>query len=246
MKVIRRAMDHLIREAFNECMTTTAAPTNPILADITKAMKKRSFCTLATTSPTSHPHVAGVIYAMVNDRLYVSTQRSSRKARNIAANSKVFVCIPIRRSPVGPPSTVQFAATAELLGATDPDIVALAHSGQLKAVTGHGELEMDDICFIRITPSRRLLTYGLGLTLRQLIKDPLNAAGVVDWSGRAGPGLSTALRPPLLSCRQSTSQLPTWSGHAWFSISKRSVTSARQLRVGRVPVTLGFTRRSEA
>lgn len=163
-------------------MTTTAYPINPALADVTAAMRKRSFCTLATSSPTNHPHVAGVVYAMVDDRLYVSTQRTSRKARNIAANPNVFVCIPIRRAPVGPPSTVQFAATAERLSARD--IATVAQAGELKAITSHGELEIADICFIRITPSERLLTYGLGLPLRQLAKDPLNAAGLVLWKDR--------------------------------------------------------------
>jgi hypothetical protein len=169
-----------------DVMTTTAAtatyPTHPILADVIAAMSKRSFCTLATSSPTNQPHVAGVMYAMVDDRLYVSTQQTSRKARNIAANPNVFVCIPIRRAPVGPPSTVQFAAKAELL--TARDIAPLTQVGKLKAITSHGELEMADICFVRITPSERLLTYGLGLPLRQLAKDPLNAAGLVLWKSR--------------------------------------------------------------
>jgi general stress protein 26 len=169
-----------------ELMTTTTAtatyPTNPILADVTAAMRKRSFCTLATSSPAHQPHVAGVIYAMVDDKLYVSTQRTSRKARNIATNPNVFVCIPIRRVPVGPPSTVQFAAKAELLSARD--VATLAQAGKLKAITSHGELELADICFVRITPSERLLTYGLGLPLRQLAKDPLNAAGLVLWKDR--------------------------------------------------------------
>jgi hypothetical protein len=163
-------------------MTTTPYPTSPVLADVLRAIGKRSFCTLATSSPTNQPHVAGVMYAMANDRLYITTSRASRKARNIAAIPNVFVCIPIRRAPVGPPSTVQFAATAELLTARDPDIVALVQAGRLKAITGHGELDMADICFVRVSPSRRLLTYGLGLPLRQLIKDPLNAAGVLTWT----------------------------------------------------------------
>jgi general stress protein 26 len=169
-----------------DSMTTTDStityPTNPILADVVAAVTKRSFCTLATSSPANQPHVAGVIYAMVDDCMYVSTQRTSRKARNIAANPNVFVCIPIRRAPVGPPSTVQFAAKAELL--TARDIARLAQAGELKAITSHGELEMADICFVRVTPSERLLTYGLGLPLRQLAKDPLNAAGLVLWKSR--------------------------------------------------------------
>jgi Pyridoxamine 5'-phosphate oxidase len=182
MKLIPISMESLTSRAFTRHMTTNPYPTNPVLTDVLRAIEKRSFFTLATSSPTRQPHVAGVMYALADDRFYITTSRTSRKARNIAANPNVFVCIPIRRAPVGPPSTVQFAGTAELLTAGDPDVVALVQAGRLKAITRHGELEMADVSVVRITPSRRLLTYGLGLPLRQLIKDPLNAAGVVNWN----------------------------------------------------------------
>ncbi|MGI8683883.1 MAG: pyridoxamine 5'-phosphate oxidase family protein [Acidimicrobiales bacterium] len=159
--------------------STTSRATAPRLDRITRAVARRSFCTLATSSG-DRPHVAGVLYVVVDDVLYVSTMRTSRKARNIVANPRVSVCIPIRRLPVGPPSSVQFAATAEILATTDPVIVSLAGRGSMKAITGHGELELADGCFLRITPAPRLSTYGLGLPLRRLIRDPLNAGSRLD------------------------------------------------------------------
>lgn len=159
-------------------MTITTADPRP--DDIRRAIARRSFCTLATTSPTGAPHVAAVIYAAIDDVLFVSTRRTSRKARNIAGNPRVFVCIPVRRLPVGPPSSVQFAATAELLRCDEPELRRLVDAGRLKAIVSHGELELADGCFLRITPERRLHTYGLGLPLRRLLRDPLNAAGRVE------------------------------------------------------------------
>lgn len=167
-------------------MTTTTEQTrtlpgaDPRLDQVVRAVARRSFCTLATASPTNRPHVAGVLCVADGTTLYVSTRRTSRKARNIADNPRVFVCIPVRRLPVGPPSSVQFAATADLLAPTDPDIARLVGAGRLKAITGHGELDLPDGCFIRVTPDGRLHTYGLGLPLRRLIRDPLNAGGRVD------------------------------------------------------------------
>jgi Pyridoxamine 5'-phosphate oxidase len=159
---------------------TIPRPTSLTYDDVSRMIAKRSFATLATASPQHHPHVAGVLYADVDGVLYVSTMRSSRKARNVAANPDVFVCIPVRRIPFGaPPSSVQFAATAELLAVDHPDVVALAAAGRLKAITGHGELELPDGCVVRITPSHAIHTYGLGMPLRTLAKDPLNAAGRV-------------------------------------------------------------------
>jgi len=143
-------------------------------------LEKRSFATLATTSPAGFPHAAGVLYDTAGSTFYVSTSAPSRKARNVAENPRVALCIPVRRLPVGPPSSVQLQATAEVLAVDDPDLLSLVAAGELKGVTSHGELELPEGCFLRITPNGRLTTYGLGLSLRRLIKDPLAAGGHVD------------------------------------------------------------------
>jgi hypothetical protein len=156
------------------------APVTPALDEILAAIAKRSFATLATTSPNDRPHAAGVLYAAVDDVLYVSTLRASRKARNIEANPHVFVSIPVRRIPFGaPPSTIQFAATAEVLPVDHPDVLALAAAGTLDPITGHGELDLPGGCILRITPGRTIHTYGIGMSLRALAKNPLDAAGSV-------------------------------------------------------------------
>lgn len=156
------------------------SPARPNRALVDSALAKRSVAVLATTSPAGRPHAATVVYARVDGALYVSTDRTSRKGRNVAANPHVHVCVAVRRSPAGPPSSIQFATTAELLAADHPDVVALVAAGRLKAITGHGELDRPDGCVLRIAPPRTYLTYGLGLSLRQLVRDPLNAAGRVD------------------------------------------------------------------
>lgn len=152
----------------------------PSVDELTRAIGRRSFCTLATSSPQNRPHVAAVIYEAVGTTLYVNTSRQSRKGRNIAANPHVGVVIPVRRLPVGPPSEVQFQGTAEVLAMDDPHIVGLLEAGRLKTITRHGELDHPDGCFLRITPGRRVHTYGLGMPLIRLLRDPLNASGTVE------------------------------------------------------------------
>ncbi|HEX7094900.1 MAG TPA: pyridoxamine 5'-phosphate oxidase family protein [Acidimicrobiales bacterium] len=154
---------------------------NPTLkAQVVRAIAKRSFCVLATSSATNHPHVAAVLYAPVGTTLYVNTLRTSRKARNVAQNPNVAVCIPIRRLPVGPPSSVLFQATAVILANDDPTIADLVRGGKLKSITSHGELDEPDGCFIRITPTGRAHTYGLGMSLWSLMRNPLDAGGTVE------------------------------------------------------------------
>jgi len=158
--------------------TTPTQPspnTRPDRDKVIDVIRKRSFLALATTSPADRPHVAGVLYEAVGTTLYVNTLRSSRKARNIAANPHIAATIPIRRVPVGLPSNVQFQGTAELLGNDHPEIEALLDAGRLTPITGHGELDNPDGCFIRITPNRQINTYGLGISLYRLIRDPLHA-----------------------------------------------------------------------
>jgi general stress protein 26 len=153
----------------------------PALEQVARAVGRRSFCMLATASPSGRPHVSGVLYQAIGTTLYVNMSRDSRKARNIADNPHVAVSIPIRRLPLGgPPSTVQFQGRAEILGFDDPHIVRLLEARELGKITSHGELDYPDGCFVRVTPQRRLTTYGLGMSLVTLIRDPLHAGGTVE------------------------------------------------------------------
>jgi hypothetical protein len=152
----------------------------PRLEQVVRAIARRSFATLGTSSTRGRPHVAGVLYAAVDTTLFVHSSRTTRKVRNIAENPRVFVCIPVRRLPVGPPSSVQFEAMADIVAMDDPAIVALVKAGRLKNITGHGELDLPEGCFLRISPAPRINTYGLGMSLWQLLRDPLNAGGSVE------------------------------------------------------------------
>lgn len=126
------------------------------------------------------PHASGVLYEIVGGSMYVNTNRSSRKARNIASSGRAAVCVPIRRLPVGPPSSVQFQARADVVDLDDPKVLDVIAGGGLRSLTRHGELELPDGCFVRIGLPHRLMTYGLGMPLRSLVADPLAAAGRVD------------------------------------------------------------------
>ena len=139
-----------------------------------RAIGRRSFAILATVSDTGYPHAAGVAYCAVGTTLYVSTMRSSRKARNVAAHGRVAVVIPVRRVPDGPPFTVQFQGLATLLATDDPEIRDLLANGRLGKITSHGELDEPDGCFVRIEPERRIHTYGLGVPILALARDPLH------------------------------------------------------------------------
>lgn len=157
-------------------------------AKIRKTMAAKTFCTLATTSPAGRAHSAGVIYESVDGTLWVHVSRNSRKARSIAANPYVGVCIPYRRLPVGPPFTIHFQATAEIVAMDDPSVTRLLDADRLGSISGHGALEMVDGCFIAIRPHGMIHSYGPGARIIDLIRDPLNSGArsfPVSDAGRA-------------------------------------------------------------
>ena len=161
-------------------MNSTTQPTQAAPGSVRRAIAKHSFCTLATSSATNQPHGVGVLYTAVDGLLYVSTLQDSKKARNIRENPLVALCIPVRRYPMAPPFLVQFGGRAEILPAQDPAMVVLMQAGRLKKITGHGALDDPETCFLRITPDRKVFTYGIGVPLRTLLRDPTHANATFD------------------------------------------------------------------
>ncbi len=147
---------------------------------VRRVIAKQSYCTLATASSANRPHVAGVLYAAVDGELYIDTFATSRKARNVATNPLVAVCIPIRKYPFGPPFSVQFQGRAEVVDTDDPRINELLAAGSLKPILVNGGLAEPSGCVLKITPGPRVATYGLGVPLRQLIRDPLSGSRTVE------------------------------------------------------------------
>ena len=161
--------------------TTTTTQTEPELRDqVIKVLGRRSFCVLATASLAGEPHAVGVLYAAVGTTLYVHTFRDTRKARNVAANPHVAVCVPVRRLPVGPAMAMQFRGRAELVEQDDPEILRLIRAGSLKKIVEEDVLDDPRGCFLRITPNQRVSTYGIGMPIRKVLRDPLSAMGSVS------------------------------------------------------------------
>lgn len=153
-----------------------AAPdAGAVLRAAQRVLARRSFCTLATASEANRPHVVGVVYVAVEGRLYIHSIEGSRKIRNIRANSRVGICVPTRTIPFAPPFCVQFQGTADVVGPDDAEIRALLIAGRLKKISAHGALAVPGTCFIRVTPGRTLSTYGVGVPLRTLLRDPFHA-----------------------------------------------------------------------
>ena len=140
---------------------------------IAKVLRSKTFATLATVSPKGRSHSAGVVYDFADGALWIHTMRDGPKGRNIAHNPHVGVCIPYRRLPVGPPYTLHFQGVADLVPLDDPEAVIHYEAGRLGSISGHGAMEMNGACFVRLTPTGTIHSFGAGVPILDLARNPI-------------------------------------------------------------------------
>ncbi len=169
------------RVPMDDTTDATTAP-EPAAGDISRqariiaaALRDKSFATLATGSPKGRSHSAGVVYDFVDGALWIHTMRDGHKARNIAHNRHVGVCVPYRRLPVGPPYTLHFQGVAELVALDATAAVEHHEAGRLDSISGHGAMELEGACFVCITPTGTIHSFGPGVPVLDLVRDPLGS-----------------------------------------------------------------------
>jgi nitroimidazol reductase NimA-like FMN-containing flavoprotein (pyridoxamine 5'-phosphate oxidase superfamily) len=151
------------------------------LARVRRELAKASFGTIATTSDRNRPHVVGIRYALIDGQFYLVVHEHSVKVRNIRMNPHIAFSVPIRKVPFFPPYCIQFQGTAEIVSLNDPAIRQLAESGAFKRVSTKKELEKPGQVVIRITPGKRVSTYGFGFSPLAIIRDAQSAMSSIEW-----------------------------------------------------------------
>lgn len=144
-----------------------------------EAIERELFAVVGMVTAKGEARTAGVVYAVRDRRLFFTTDRDTWKTRHIAANPHVSVTVPIaRRVPVMPwlkipQATITFQGTARVLDLADapPDLF----SGILKGMADDPAL-MAGACVIEITPLGEFVTYGVGISLRDM-REPEKARG---------------------------------------------------------------------
>ena len=123
---------------------------------VEREIRKRRFGVLSTVSQDGRSHSVGVLYGIsTRDQpfvLYVTTDRRSKKARNITRNENVSFAIPLQRRILRflPPNCVQFQAIAELIASDDEDAnsafsrsLVLRETLKLETFSEHGGFYQD-------------------------------------------------------------------------------------------------------
>ena len=153
-------------------------------------IRRHHFSVLSTVGRDGAPHSAGVNYGCTGPggsfALYVMTRRHLLKARNIEADPRVSLVIPIPRPALTflPPATIQLHGRAELLPWDDPRGTGVFEKFWMgrrilagyRRAREHGETR---VCFVRITPAPKVHTYMVGYRIWELRRNMEAGSGNV-------------------------------------------------------------------
>lgn len=151
--------------------------------EVWREIAKASFAVVGYVTPGGDPRASGVIYRTVGRRLYIAVAPESWKARHIARSGRVSVTVPVRRGgalalvlPI-PPATVGFHGTAIVHPAGSPQVRSLTK--ELASLLPAER--QSSSCVIEVAPEGAFVTYGLGVSLKEM-RDPAVARARVPVS----------------------------------------------------------------
>jgi nitroimidazol reductase NimA-like FMN-containing flavoprotein (pyridoxamine 5'-phosphate oxidase superfamily) len=151
-------------------------------AFIEAQLRKKTFGVLSTISPGGSLQTTGIIYAVSPPvaplRLYLLTDRSFLKVRNISRNPEVSFLVPYPHHllPFVPASCISFPGTAEIVPLEDPEGRQAFTTRRILRMNLDEVAAMDEAVFIRIRPKRSMHCYGVGIGLLTIARKPAEAA----------------------------------------------------------------------
>ena len=144
-------------------------------------IERQRFAVLSYVTPRAEARSAGVVYVVVDRRLYARVAADSWKARHIRLNPHVALNVTIpKRVPFMPwikipAATIALQGRARVIPSEEADPRVLGALG--RAVPSHSEL-MERTSIIEVEPVGHFLTYGVAVPLLAM-RDPKTARGRV-------------------------------------------------------------------
>ncbi|MFX1242982.1 MAG: pyridoxamine 5'-phosphate oxidase family protein [Promethearchaeota archaeon] len=147
--------------------------------EVRKILRKKNWLVLGTSN-NNVPHSSVVLYQSDGYVIYCMTGKDTLKARNIRSNNKVSVTLPFRKNFLhkiipAPPAELHFTAKAEIKS-FDNEEARTIFSKYLKYQENVDSQEEN--VWIKITPFKRISTYGVGIPLLKM-RNPEKARNLV-------------------------------------------------------------------
>lgn len=140
--------------------------------EVRNILKKKNWLVLGTVDDKNVPHSSVVVYQSDGYVIYCMTGKDTLKARNIRGNNKVSVTLPFRKNffhkiVPAPPAELHFTAKAEIKPFDDKE----ARKIFAKYLKYQDNVEnKEESIWLKITPSKGIATYGVGIKLLEMRK----------------------------------------------------------------------------
>lgn len=133
--------------------------------EVWEYIEKWPFAVLSFVTPNGESRSAGVMYKTKDRVIYVLTGRETWKVRHIEANPNVSLTVTVQRLPIrvrqAPPAVISFAGSATVLGMDEID-------EEIASALTKGIDDVPGTCAIRIVPSGKFVTYGIGVPVMKM------------------------------------------------------------------------------
>ena len=153
----------------------------PDFSFVEAQLRKKTFGVLSTQSPGGSLQTTGILYGVSPPggklRLYLITERSYLKVRNISRNPEVAFLVPYPHHflPFVPASCVSLQGTAEIVELDDTEGREAFAAGRILRDNLKQTASMEGAVFIKIRPKRRVHCYGIGIGLMEIARNPSDA-----------------------------------------------------------------------
>ncbi len=152
-----------------------------LVKEVREVMKKNMWLVLSTTNEKGNPQSSVIVYKSDGNAIYFTTGVNTLKARNIRRNNNVSVTIPFKMNLLhklipAPPAELHFKAKAQFLERESEEVqTMLARILKYEEKSGISS----DTVYIKLTPAKKIATYGVGIKLMQL-RFPEKARKIVN------------------------------------------------------------------
>jgi hypothetical protein len=150
--------------------------------EVRNILKKKNWLVLCNVDENNVPHSSVVVYQSDGKVIYFMTGKNTLKAKNIRTNNRVSITIPFWKNFFhkilpAPPAELYFTAIAEIKPFDDEE----AREIFAKYLKYQENVEnLDENIWIKIIPSKRIYTYGVGIRLLQM-RNPEKARNIVEF-----------------------------------------------------------------
>lgn len=139
-----------------------------------REIRKKTFGILSTIDSKGRPHSTGILYGLSPAdaplRIYMLASKKYQKVKNVQRDPRVsfVITFPHFYFRFAPASYVMFRGVADVIDFQNEAARRAFQTKRILRMNVSTDYEQKDMVFIRISPERRVVCYGLGYSIMDL------------------------------------------------------------------------------